>query len=110
MIGPHCYRREFERTLLLTPFHVADEVSKLWQKGPGTSIKESAVEKELPGSETCADKAEAPIGLLVADKPGHEFKIIENPIPSHLVDLLVGRLMHKSFMQKDTGANSFFIK
>lgn len=85
------------------PFQIASEVSALWQESTEAHIENKLIENEL-------NDGAVPIGVLVADEPGQEFKIIDDPIPSQLVDLLVGRLMHKTFVQKDVGANSYFVK
>lgn len=57
-----------------------------------------------------SDESLMPVGLLVADKPGHEFKVIDDPIPEQYLDLLIGRLLHKTIVQKSSGANSYFIR
>lgn len=110
MIGPHCPHRDFSRIQLLIPAHIAlyipsahhntDRIDSLKTKSDGYTILNSSSGVDISPT----------IGVMVADHPGHEFKVIEDPIPPHLVDMLVGRLLHKSIVQKDIGANSYFIK
>lgn len=108
VIGPHCPHRHFERVKLLAPLRVAEELCNNDKRQDYTNnyhIAENEIE-----SVALERSNKPPIGILVADVPGHEFKVLEDPIPPQLVDLLVGRLLHKTVVQKDTGANSYFIK
>lgn len=120
VMGPHCPNRDFGRIKLLTPAHISSELTSFYaltrEDSKATGKNRSVEEREIPvtvssgdGTED-ADSSAIPVGLLVADRAGHEFKVIEDPIPPDLVDLLVGRLMHKTIVQKTSGSNSYFIK
>jgi hypothetical protein len=104
LIGPHCAKRNFQRISHLFRNEVAETIRNIVREPYATGRFDSSSGSSLVAYAESGD----PIGSLVADEPGHEFKLFEKPLDDRFVDLLVGRLLHRSSMQPP-GANSFFI-
>jgi hypothetical protein len=96
-LGGHCPSRHFHRLQSLLSPPLASKLRGALAGGfppPPFPVEEPVVD---------------PPGNLVSETPGHEFKLIENPLDERLVDLLIGRLLHHSHITQPVGANSYFI-
>lgn len=115
-LGPHCASRYFDRLMPLLPCHITNyfpvQKNSLNTRNVGDARDESKYQFYTTAPLVFPNGSDTEqIGLLVADVPGQEFQLIENPIRDDmLVDLLIGRLMHKTFVQSNPGANSYFIR
>lgn len=104
LTGPHCTKRSFQRISHLFRKEMADQLRHIAKKPYSTGLFDQKSQASIIPFVSTVE----PVGNIVANIPGHEFRVFDKPLDDRIVDLLVGRLLHKSTMQP-MGASSFFV-